>query len=152
MNESQKWKEAHSGIEVGDDSLAVMAPFPSLYANAFITLLESRGDDPQIVEFIRGIHREMVWAYDNWAKVQRDSNPALLLLDLLNNASGGPPYDFVAKFISDYAKANNISLRVGNGLEPAWFAVMKKAEDLTDPVVDLLPEEHWSSAGDPACG
>lgn len=122
----QKWKEAHPNITIGDGPLATMSPFPSLYANDFITLLQSRGDDPKIVEFVRDIHREMVWVYDNWTKAQRDGAAAKLLADLINAAKGGPEYDFVGRFLRDYAQANNIRLEVSAADDPSWFSDMKE--------------------------
>lgn len=129
MTPIQKWQEAHPGIAISDEALAVMAPFPSLYANDFITFVEGRGDDPRIVDFVRGIHREMVWAYGNWDKAQRDGDAARLLADLINGAKGGPEYEFVGRFLNDYAKANNISVPVAGGIEPSWFAEVKEAAE-----------------------
>jgi len=102
----KKWRAAHPEITMSDEGLAGMADCASLYANDFVTALESKGNEA--TPFLRSICRELVWAYGNWQKAQRDGKPELLLADLLNNAHGGAQYDFVRKFLADYMKANNI--------------------------------------------
>lgn len=129
--QTQKWREAHSEIGIDDAPLETMAPFPSLYANDFIAMVEARGDDHQIVDFVRGIHREMVWVYGNWAKAQRDGDAARLLTDLLNNATGSE-FDLTRKFLTDYAKANNIRVDSTPDSEPAWFAGMRDVKEAAE--------------------
>lgn len=116
----QKWKEAHPEIAIESDALATMAPFPSLYASDFVAYLSSKGEAPNVIEFVRDIGRELVWAYDNWTKAQRDADAEKLLTDILRCADG-PGYEFTAKFIRDYAKANNIRLGPLDQGQPGWF-------------------------------
>lgn len=115
----KKWREAYNNIEIADDALSTMAPFPSLFSNDFIVYLQSKGNPDNVVEFVRDMHREMVWVYGNWAKVQRDSDVRRLLGDMINGADG-PDYEFTKKFILDYAKANNIALTLPTA-EPSWL-------------------------------
>lgn len=128
----QKWKEAHPSIAINDDALRTVQPFPSLYANDFIALLQSRGDDPKVVEFVRDISRETAWAYGNWEKAQRDGDASKLLADILNAARGGSEYDFVGRFLRDYAKANNIELGNTQTTDPSWFTDVKEAAELAE--------------------
>lgn len=118
----KKWREAHKEIEIGDEPLVTMAPFPSLFSNDFLVYLQSKGVDENVATFVRDMHREMVWVYDNWAKAQRDGNASKLLVDIIN-CTGGPGYENVRKFLTDYGKANNISVSgAGQMVEtPAWF-------------------------------
>lgn len=124
----QKWRAAHPDIAITDDALETMAPFASLHANDFAVYMESKGYGAEAVEFVRGIAREMVWTYDNWQKAQRDGDPVKLLTDLLNAASFGKEYEFTAKFIRDYAAANNIQLTPVKD-RAAWEAIIPPARD-----------------------
>lgn len=126
--QAQKWREAHPGISVTDDALETMAPFASLHANDFAVYCESKGIDATALEFIKGISREMVWAYDNWQKAQRDGDAAALLADMLNATSFGAEYEFTGRFIRDYAKANNIALAPTKE-RPAWEAIIPAGRD-----------------------
>lgn len=119
MSEIEKWRAAYTQIYVPDAGLQTMAPFPSLYAGDFITYLEGKGIDPSVASFVRGITREMQWAYDGWAKAQRDGDPAKLIASMIGQASGGPEYEFTRRFLLDYAKANGIATPDINA-EPPW--------------------------------
>lgn len=125
-----KFRAAHPGIEVIDAAIATMAPFPSLHANDFIVYIESKGVPPEVVEFVRGIAREMAWTYDNWQKAQRDGNPTRLIEDMIRNADGAE-YAFTERFLRDYAKANNITLSSTRSDRPAW-------ETLISPAVSVV--------------
>ena len=107
----RKWKEAHPDLEIENDALKTMSPFPSLFANDFIAYMQSKGDHgDEVISFVRDLSRELVWAYSMWSKMQRDADQSLLISDLINNASHGAEYQFTAKFLRDYARANNIQL------------------------------------------
>ncbi len=109
----KRWREAHQEIAITDAALTTAGPFPSLFASDFAVYVASRlgdaEDGAQIARFLKDFLREMTWVYDNWTKAQRDSDHGRLLLDLLNNATG-PEYTFTAKFLRDYAAANNIAI------------------------------------------
>ena len=106
-NELKAWRIAHADIHVPDTALEGMTDCASLYGSDYVVYLETK--ENEAAPFIRSMLRELVWVYGFWQKAQRDSVPALLLLDLFNAASGGQPeYVFVRKFIQDYMKANGI--------------------------------------------
>jgi hypothetical protein len=122
-NQIKKWRLAHVGLEIPDEAIATVAPFPSLYANDLAVYLEAKGQPDEVVQLVRDLNREALWAYDNWKKCQDNSDPEKLLMDMINNArTGGAEYGFVTKFLRDYAAANNI--KVGplvDNAKPAWM-------------------------------
>src|SRR3990167_3040826 len=110
-----QWRGAHPEIEIKEEALLTMAPFASLYANDFLVYAEKKDLPPEAVQFLQDIARELVWAYDNWQKAQRDADQGRLFKDILNNARQGggddsPLYAQVSKFLKDYANANNIAI------------------------------------------
>lgn len=118
----KKWRAAHAGIEVSDEALATVEPFPSLFANDLAVYLEAKGQAPEVVQLVRDLNRELIWAYANWEKAQRDGNAEKLLIDILNSARGGSEYGFTIKFLRDYAAANNIKVGPSSDKEkPAWM-------------------------------
>ena len=119
----QKWRTAYPEIQIPEDALKVAGPWPSLFANDFIVMLESRGDMSEVVQFVKDMTREMAWAYGNWQKALRDSDPGKMMLDLMNNARM-PEYAFTLKFLTDYAKANGIPLGKGNGHAASWETLL----------------------------
>lgn len=120
-NQIRKWRDAHREIEIADDALATASPFPSLFASDAIVYLQSKGMPEDALQLVRDLYREIVWTYDNWSKTQRDSGAAALLSDIINSASGGKEYEFVSKFLRDYARANNISIVSRQDAQvPAW--------------------------------
>lgn len=115
-----KWRVAHPDIEVLELALETMAPFPSLFANDFVAYLQSKGEHGnEVVTFVRDLSRELVWVYGMLVKAQHDGNPGKLLENMLENARG-PGYEFTAKFLRDYAKANNIALPSDVAEGPSW--------------------------------
>jgi hypothetical protein len=122
--EVRAWRDAHHNLEVPDTALATMAPFASLYAVDFITYLESKAVDPAAADFLRSLLRELVWAYDNWAKAQHDGDAPRLLQDMLNSAAGpgeaDSHYGPIKRFITDYAAANGIVLKAPGAAQPVW--------------------------------
>ena len=110
----QKWREAHPDIQIPEEALKVAGPWPSLFANDFVVMLESRGTMPEIAQFVKDMAREMAWTYGAWDKALHDSDPGKLMIDLMNNAKM-PDYAFTLKFLSDYAKANNIPIGKQSG-------------------------------------
>lgn len=130
----RQWREAHPDIDVSDEGIKPMAPFPSLFANDFAAYLSSKGMGEEIISFVREISREIAWAYGMWAKAQRDGDPAKLLLDLLNNSRHGAEYAFTHRFLRDYAKANNIRL-MDDKDAPAWQTLLEATPEATPDVV-----------------
>lgn len=128
-DEIKNWRKAHHEIDVNDNALATMAPFPSLAVNDYAAYLASRGSEAE--GYVRALGRETVWAYGNWRKAQRDANPAKLLLDMLNNTSAhcAPHDDYVRKFIVAYAAANNIQLSPSVP-EAGWQAQMATVQPM----------------------
>src|SRR5689334_12323170 len=114
MTQAQKWREAHSGIDIDEQALASAGPFPSLFVNDFAAYLDGKGSEREVVTFVKDMARETAWAYGNWQKALRDSDRGKLLADMLNAASAvgdaAQPYAFVQRFIRDYAAANGIVL------------------------------------------
>lgn len=122
--EIAKWREAHQGIQISENALVTVAPFPSLYATDFAVYLQSKGFPAEMVQFVVDAQREVAWVYDNWAKAQRDGNPGKLLDDMLNNATSkgdGANYDAIRRFVADYAKANGIALSSDQANKPDWM-------------------------------
>lgn len=118
----KKWRLAHMGIGITDEALETMAPFPSLFANDLAVYLEAKGQDQDVVQLVRDLNRELIWAYSNWEKAQRDGDAERLLMDILNSAQGGGEYGFTVKFLQDYARANNIKVgAVVDKAKPAWM-------------------------------
>lgn len=142
----KKWRLAYPEIDVTEEGLATMAPFPSLFANDLLVYLASKGLDKDALEFVRDMHREMVWVYGNWAKAQRDNNPKLLMLDLLNNATGAE-YDATRKFLMDYAKANNIEVAANEKGAPMWLGEMKAAAAANASAVYAPPQSPPDGEG-----
>jgi hypothetical protein len=132
----KKWKAAHPGIEVTDEALATVSPFPSLFAGDLAVYLEAKGQAEEVVQLVRDLNREIIWAYGNWEKAQRDGNAEKLLVDILNSAkAGGAEYGFVVKFLRDYAAANNI--KVGpmvDKAKPAWLDGLAEISTSTPPL------------------
>jgi hypothetical protein len=117
----KKWKFAHPDFEVDDEALRTMSPFPSLFANDFIAYMQSKGQHgEEVVTFVRDLHRELVWAYSMWAKAQQNADLSGLIADLINNSSHGAEYQFTAKFLRDYARANNIKLPSDLANDKPW--------------------------------
>jgi len=131
------WNDAHQNLEVPDTALATMAPFASLYAVDFITYLESKAVDPAAADFLRSLLRELVWAYDNWAKAQHEGDPRRLLEDMLNSASGPGEteghYGPIKKFITDYAAANGIVLKMPGVAQPVWADALRDGKAYDAP-------------------
>lgn len=157
MEQVNRWRTAYGprppekpfGI-VMEESLLMTAglPFASLFANDFLVWLENKGTMPEVIEFVRDIHREMVWAYDNWAKAQHQGDATRLMIDLMNTARGGgsPPgarpdqdgsaqsatfYSPIQKFLRDYADANGL-LPKGKDSN-SWMALLKEPEGPINP-------------------
>lgn len=137
MNEVQKWHLAYQNIEVPDAALEAMAPFPSLYAIDFATFLEARGGDAEIISFVRAITREMAWAYDGWAKAQRDGDPAKLLASMISQANGAG-YEFTRKFLTDYARNNGLPTP-DDRADPPWMT--KLGEVVSAPAPEMEPAQ-----------
>lgn len=120
----QKWREAHKAIELDDVVIAAAGPFPSLHVNDFAVYLESKGGDAAVLDFVRGLGRETAWAYDGWKRAVRDSVAGAILADMLNNATAigeaASHYDFVRRFIQDYAKANGHKIDAPPQPGEAW--------------------------------
>ena len=107
--EISKWRTAWPAIPVKEDALLQVAPFPSLSAGDFVRYLEAKGSEPEVCRFVAALAKECNWSYDNWCKVARQNQAALLLKDLI--ASFGPIHPEYGRFcqmISDFADANNI--------------------------------------------
>lgn len=122
----KQWKAAHPDIEITEEALNSVAPFPSLFANDLAVYLESKGQNEDVVQFVRDLNREIVWVYGNWTKAQRDQDAQRLLLDLYNTVRQGAEYELTRKFLTDYAKANNIKLlTTADQGAPAWLADMQ---------------------------
>ena len=102
-----KWRVAHPDTQIEDNALNSLDDFPSLAVNDFCHYLTSRGTDKDVVDFVQSLGRECAWVYDNWTKAQRDSNPRELLSDLINTADT-KEHGFTRRFLSDYARANNL--------------------------------------------
>ena len=132
--EISRWREAHHHIEITDEALSSMAPFPSLFANEMVAYLQGKAASTEIVEFVRDLSREIVWVYCNWQKAQRDADPAKLLTDLLNNARNGAEYDFTTRFLRDYARANNIALpNQDTAGSPSWLSGVQSTVSVPCP-------------------
>ena len=102
-----KWRTAYPNILVSDEGLSSMqGDFPSLEANDFCVYYEAKGDK-EVAAFVRRLAREMVFAYDGWAKALRDSNADALMADLINGATK-EEYTLVRRYLVDYCKANNL--------------------------------------------
>lgn len=139
--EIAKWHLAHQGIFALDESLVAVAPFPSLYASDFAVYLEAKGGDQQVVSFIVDVKREIAWAYDNWAKAQRDADPGKLIEDMLNNCAADQHYAPIRRFLTDYAKANGIGLRSDVAAKPSWM------EAIEPPPAGAVPMAEGTGAG-----
>ena len=124
--EVAKWRIAHPNLSIGDDALATVAPFPSLYAGDFAVFLEARGAEPQVVSFVTDIRRELAWVYDNWKKAQRDGQPAKIIEAMLNDLNVEAGGSVSPKtFIRDWARAHGIELNEAKApADPAWFGAM----------------------------
>ena len=126
--EIAKWRLAHQNplgqnIYVPEEALASVAPFPSLYATDFVVYLEGKGIDAQVVQYVRDLARETLWAYDNWAKAQRDADTGTLVGDMLNNCTKEDSfYAPIRKFLVDYARANGIKMSMDAPDLPMWMA------------------------------
>jgi len=137
QSQIKKWKAAHPGIEITEEALGTVAPFPSLFAGDLAVYLEAKGQAEEVVQLVRDLNREIIWAYSNWEKAQRDSNAEKLLIDLINNAqAGGADYSFVIKFLRDYAAANNIKVGplMGDKVKPAWMDGLAEISAASPPL------------------
>ena len=103
------WKKEHPEFYISDDSLASLEGFPSLTVTDYYAYLDASGNEA--ASYVRKLGRECRWVYGMWGKAQRDADKNKLLQDLYNNAAFGDAYGFTRKFLTDYAKANNLKLR-----------------------------------------
>lgn len=132
------WRKAHPNLEIPEAALVTVGPFPSLRANDFVAYLQGRDrdGDETLAAYVRDLGRETAWAYDGWKKAQRDGDPAALVLDMINNASAvgeaATQYDFVRRFLRDYAAANGINLGSSKGAEtdPIWLDILPEGTDM----------------------
>ena len=108
-NEAAAWKKVHPHFYISEAALASLEGFPSLTVTVYYAYLESSGNEA--AEYVKKLGRECSWAYGMWAKAQRDADKNLLLQDIYNNAAHGSGYAFTRKFLTDYAKANNLKFK-----------------------------------------
>lgn len=129
------WRKAHQNIEVPEAALVTAGPFPSLYANDFCVYLQSRGAEEQIATYVRDLGREIAWVYGNWQQASRNADRGALLADMMVNASAvgeaAHQYDFVRRFIQDYAAANGIRLpNLGSEPSTPWMDILPPGTDM----------------------
>lgn len=134
MADVAAWRGAHQEIEITEEALLSVAPFPSLHASDFAVFCESKKVHPAVVQFVKDLNKEISWVYSLIAKAQRDANPTKLLIDILDNARQGggeatPQYALLTQFLRDYAKANNIG--INESAAPSWVQAF---EEITGPV------------------
>ena len=96
------WRRAHPELYVSDDALAAFEDFPSLRAN---DVVPAAGDFGKFIKDLRG---ECEWAYHLAQKAQSQSRASELVTSMLNEVQNSDPQ--IAKFLRDYAKANNIQV------------------------------------------
>ncbi len=111
-SEIEEWRKAHPTLSVNDEGMETVARgtgFPSLRVTDYFAYLESSGNEA--ADFVKKLGRECVWAYGMWVKAQRDADDSKLLQDIFNNASRGNEYAFTRKFLTAYAKANNLRMK-----------------------------------------
>lgn len=108
-NEVVFWKKEHPALYLPDASLESLEGFPSLTVTDYYAYLESSGNEA--AGYVKKLGRECHWVYGMWNKAQRDADKNLLLQDIYNNAAHGSEYGFTRKFLTDYAKANNIKFK-----------------------------------------
>lgn len=98
----REWRRAHPELYVSDDALSAFEDFPSLRAN------DTAPAAGEFSQFIKDLYAETQWAYHLAQKAQSQSNASDLLGSMLNEVRTTDPQ--VARFIMDYAKANNIQV------------------------------------------
>lgn len=128
----QKWREAYPHLQLDEAALTTAGPFPSLFVNDFSVYLESKGAASEVIQFVRDLARETVWVYGAWSAATRNNRPGALLADIINAArspsGGGGHYDFVVRFLADYARANGIPIEGPS--EPAgWESALTEMAD-----------------------
>lgn len=107
--DTKKWQETYgSALSVPSDALEVFDSFPSLSINDYAAYLESQSNEA--APFVRNVAIELRWTYDMWKKAQRDADKNKLMQTIYNDATG-PEWEFVRRFLRDFAKAHNIGLR-----------------------------------------
>ncbi|MCI0560064.1 MAG: hypothetical protein MN733_16365 [Nitrososphaera sp.] len=108
--DTNKWREAHTEIDIPSNALEAFDGFPSLAINDYCDYLESSGNEA--ASYVRKLAVEMAWAYDMWTKAQRDADSNRLMQTIYNDAGGSEPeYGFVRRFLIDFSRNNNIALR-----------------------------------------
>jgi hypothetical protein len=117
---NEKWRKAYPDISVSDDGLSPFkGRFPSLEVNDFLNYLESRGTDKDVHAFVKLMAQELIWAYCNWTKALRDADSGKLLGDMMNGAFEN---EAVKRYITDYAKANNLlAVLPSDDKPPPWL-------------------------------
>jgi hypothetical protein len=114
MSETQKWREAHPQLSMPEEALETIGSFPSLRLMDFIQAQEALGEDQKLIGFLKDLHREINWVYGNWQKVAQQADPNRLMGALMKEAES-PGWGEIRKFLTDYAKANNVNPWKENG-------------------------------------
>jgi hypothetical protein len=107
--DAKKWQETYGeALTIPSGALDAFDEFPSLSINDYAAFLEAQGNEA--APFVKKVALELRWTYDMWKKAQRDADKSQLMQAIYNDASG-PEWNFVRRFLIDWAKNNNVGLR-----------------------------------------
>lgn len=140
------WKTAHPDLKIPEDKLAACGPWPSLEVNDFLGYARGRDMYPkELVKFIEQLRDEIAFAYDGWTRTVLMSDPALLLRNMLDSATGSDQYNFTKQFILDFAR--NRALMVEDVVEeeaPPWMRA--ESNSVPAPLPTAQPEAPTTDA------